>query len=504
MNMNWYVTDNRDTAVALAEIPLLYYAEFYEAASASLSGPASHCANYFGVRTESEIRFFFVLLDDSTGKVLLTSWKYGYYNDDALPSLTAEFPAIHVFEREITENFGIKFCGSLYDKPIRFSHDRVNRRQTMANYPFYAMDSTALHEVNVGPIHAGIIEPGAFRFICHGEEIIHMEIVLGYQHRGIEKLIAATDNSLRQIVLAESIAGDTAVSHAWNFCRMIENGVGFSDEALDRERTIAQEMERMAMHIADTGALCMDIGYQLGQVGCEALRTLVINALLRWCGNRFGKGLVRTFGSRYPLSGPVAEDLCTMVREVKRRYGEICRDMMNTSSVLSRFEECGPVSRAQMIAVGGVGMAARASGLRRDVRSDHPYGFYGEKLLHEPVCAESGDVMARLSIRQREVLQSGDAILALLRDYREVTGPRPEFHMRLPAETFFFSLTEGWRGEICHAAVSDRTGKLAACKIKDPSLHNWYALSLAVRGAGISDFPICNKSFNLSYCGHDL
>jgi len=362
-----------------------------------------------------------------------------------------------------------------------------------------------LHEVNVGPIHAGIIEPGAFRFVCNGENVLHLEIALGYQHRGVEQAFCSTENHLRQTLLAEGIAGDSAVSHATAYATTIEKLCGKrASTALDVERTVALELERMAMHIADTGALSMDVGYQLGQVACEALRTMTINTTQAWCGNRFGKGLIRPCGTNKPLTAEKVEMIRTNVKEIRRRYNEVREDIKSSPTLLSRFEECGIVPKAEMQRIGGVGMAARASGVKRDIRASHPYAAYSTEIAHENIVKRQGDVMSRLMIRSREVLQSADYIEQLLASYTPTELSRPDYEAELAAEALSFSMVEGWRGEICHVAITDNKGAISTYKVKDPSLHNWLALAIAVRGEGISDFPICNKSFNLSYCGHDL
>ena len=503
--MNWFVTPHTQNRIPLERIPVLAYAQFYTDVQELLAGEHFHCAHYFGVPDAQGNRFYCLLLDDESASVWIASWQQNYYEEAEYPSLTALFPALHPFERGITEQFGLKFSDHPYDKPLRFAHDRRNRREGINDYPFYAIDSPSVHEVNVGPIHAGVIEPGAFRFICNGEQILHMEVVLGYQHRGVEKLMAQTSNRLRQSVLAESIAGDTAVSHALSCACLIETLAGISPNArLEQERTIAQELERIAVHVGDTAALCMDVGFQLGQVACEALRTIAINTTQCWCGNRFGKTLIRPGGSRYPLTKTLSDLIVDNVKEVRRRYTEVCEDLFSTPSVLARFEECGKVGRMQMARIGAVGQSARASGLLRDIRKTHPYGVYSEVMMHEPVVLKTGDVMARAQMRYREVLQSIETILKLLRESPAGDVGSPDYEKALSPDCLSFALTEGWRGEICHVGLTDAGGNLMHYKVKDPSMHNWYALSLAVRGAGISDFPVNNKSFNLSYCGHDL
>ncbi len=509
--MNWYVTDNTSAAVSLQEIPEAGYAAFYDDMAVRLADARYHVAHYFALPWNDRLRFFCLLLDDAEGRVLLASHSLAYYDETALPSLTALHAQMHPFERDIAERYGVRFDGMPWPKPLRFPCDRYDRGSTMDNYPFYTMAGRSLHEVNVGPIHAGIIEPGAFRFICNGERVLHLEIALGYQHRGVERLFAATDNRLRQACIAETVAGDSAVAHSTAFAEALEK---LSDRErpaqLERERTVALELERMAMQIADTGALSMDVGYQLGQVACEALRTMTINTTQAWCGNRFGKGLVRPWGTDHPLTPEKIGMIRDNVRQIARRYDEVRHDIKSSPSLLARFEQCGIVPREEMQRIGGVGQAARASGLSRDIRSTHPWASFAKCLHHESIVKSQGDVMARLMVRCREVLQSAayvDRLLELcVQKYADGPSPcpAPDYSVPLAALSLSFGLVEGWRGETCHVLVTDAEGRIAAVRIKDPSLHNWLALALAVRGEGISDFPICNKSFNLSYCGHDL
>ena len=502
--MKYYITDNYAGAVSLKDIPEVDYAALYEDLKERLNDHNYHVAHYFARVEEPRLKFYLILLDDAEHKVMITSFAMEYYDDIALPSLTALHPQMHPFEREITELYNVEFSAMPWNKPLRFPFNRRNRNSTMDNYPFYSIEGESLHEVNVGPIHAGIIEPGAFRFICNGENVLHLEIALGYQHRGVENEFTSTDNRLRQTLLAESIAGDSAVSHSTAFANAIEKLTSQVDHNLDIERTVALELERMAMHIADTGALCTDVAYQLGQVACEALRTVIINTTQAWCGNRFGKGLIRPCGTNKPLTAEKIGMIMRNVVDVRRRYNEVKEDIQSSPTILARFEQCGLVPKAEMLRIGGVGMASRASGAQRDIRASHPYAAYGKEINHESVTKRQGDVMARLMVRCDEVLQSADNILNLLSTYTPAVTARPDYESKLQADSLSFGLIEGWRGEICHVAITNQEGNIATYKIKDPSLHNWLGLAIAVRSEGISDFPINNKSFNLSYCGHDL
>lgn len=509
----------------LAEIPELPYAVFAEGMRALLccaSGggdfsESNRCMAYFAVPDASGggLACYALVARDTTGDVLAAKYVLDYYQEDFPESLAAEIPALHVYERDITERYGVHFAGCPWDKPLRYPFDRHHRDDSIDTYPFLAADSRELHEVHVGPVHAGIIEPGAFRFLCDGERIVHLEIALGYQHRGIESLIVgAGGHRLRQMCLGESIAGDTAIGHGIALAGILESGVSEGSfegaEVIRCERAVALEMERLAVHIGDTAALCMDLAYQTGHVACEALRTLVINAMQQWCGNRFGKGLVRPFGANHRLTLERAKHIETTLAEVIERYRAVGRDLLSTPSVLARLEGICPVTRGQALRVGAVGPAARNAGVHRDVRC--AFNFYPlEGFVPVAVDAETdgteGDLLARLKMRLREAEVSYAMIVA---GCKELAGkwfegyPAPDYGRSLAKESLVFSLVEGWRGEICHVGLTDAKGELAGYRIFDPSLHNWMMLALSVRGAQISDFPVSNKSFNLSYCGHDL
>ena len=505
MNNLYKVTTNRESAVAIADIPVVEYVDLYNDLKERMAEHRYHVAHYFATEIEKGLKFYMIILDDESGEVLITSFIPDYYAE-GLASLTALHPQFHPFEREINELYGVEFTHHPWMKPLRFSHNRRNKQSTMDSYPFYKIEGDDLHEVNVGPIHAGIIEPGAFRFICMGEEVLHLEIALGYQHRGVEEEMVRNQNRLRQSVIAESVAGDTAVGHTTAYAEVIERLAGAEVGAsLQRERAIALELERIAMHLADTGALATDIGFQLYQVACEALRTVTINTTQAWCGNRFGKSMIRPLGSNFPLTAAKIDTIRKNIADVRRRYNEVREDILEAPTLLSRFEQCGLVPKTEMYRIGGVGMAARSSGALRDIRTTHPWGQYATTIKHEPITQHDGDVMSRLMTRMDEVLQSADYVLQMLEGYVPKGDiALPNYEPTLKGEALSFSLIEGWRGEICHVALTNAEGEITKYKIKDPSVHNWLALAIAVRSEGISDFPINNKSFNLSYCGHDL
>lgn len=493
-------------SVNVGDIPDLEYSVFANQTIELLKKSSCHCVNYFTVKVADTIRFLIIIANDDAHKLYV----YAHCQPEgikSLDSITRNCFQMHVFERDIHERTGINFEGHPWQKPLRYPAGRYDIESKMSDYPFYTIESEELHEVGVGPIHAGVIEPGHFRFQCYGEKVIHLEIQLGYQHRGVEKLFTGDRGLLNQSILSESIAGDTAIGHAIAFSQLAESLSGTAIPGhLEKERIIALEMERMAIHIGDTAALCGDVAYQIGQVTCEALRTLVINTTQDWCGNRFGKGLIRPGGTNYPLTPDEIGLITTRLTEIKRRYFEVSDLIFNNSGIQSRFEGTGTVSKQQTLLAGAVGMAARSSGLTRDIRKSHPFQAYKD-IAYLPAQLERGDVYARAFMRRVEFRLSYDVVMKLLEQLEakyEWHEQKPAYSLKYKPSNLCISMTEGWRGEICHSAVTDETGNILEYRIKDPSLHNWYILALAVRGQEISDFPICNKSFNLSYCGNDL
>jgi len=504
--------------VQLEDIPVLDYDDFISFLDLLMREEGTHCVAYFAIPMEHKYRFICCMAADENHALVLFSHEQARQPVPILSSITRKHFQFHGFEREIHENFGVVFEGHPWVKPIRYPFNRSDQSAIIQNHPFYSIEGEELHEVGVGPVHAGIIEPGHFRFICHGERVLHLEIQLGYQHRGIEQLFVEKPGILQQSVMAENIAGDTAVGHTLAYCGLIESLADVQvSRRLSGERIIALELERIGTHIGDTAALCTDIAYQFGQVVNEALRTSIINTTQLWCGNRFGKGLIRPGGSNYPLTHDIMETMLKNITEVEDRYLQITHQIFSLPSVLSRFEVTGKLTSMQATLVGAVGMAARSSGIYRDIRWSHPFSAYTSQ-AYEPVMLHKGDVWSRSMLRKLEVVKSIEVIRKLLEKFaiddlqltnadtvnRKSEIVHPVYDLNLAPSSLAISLVEGWRGEICHIAVTNEAGKIIHYKAKDPSFHNWMALALAVRNQEISDFPLCNKSFNLSYCGNDL
>ena len=499
--MNYTTIVNNQT-IPESDIPVIEYEDFFGLNTGLLfNAPERHCVNYFGCRVGKQIKLICCIADDSTHKIQVSSCMVE--SSDTLDSFTARNFCFEKFEREIYENFGIGYKDHPWLKPVRYAHNRADQTRTIANYPFYSIESDELHEVGVGPIHAGIIEPGHFRFICNGEQILHLEIQLGYQHRGIEQMFLEKKKLLQRTTIAESIAGDTVVGHTTAFSQLWESLCGFKvSRDIEFARTIALEMERMAVHTGDLSGVCTDIAYQLGSSVFGRLRTPIINYMQEWCGNRLSKGLIRPGRNQFPLTPELAHRLLSVLDVYEPDFLEMNEQIFQLPSVLSRFERTGVVSYDDVLSIGTVGMAARMSGLSRDIRSSHPFGLYPE-IGHQPIIKHHGDVYSRVQIRKAEVKQSMQYIRNLLQNIPECDDSEPAFENTKP-NSFTLSLVEGWRGEICHCAITGDQGELILYKVKDPSFHNWLALALSVRNNEISDFPICNKSFNLSYSGHDL
>jgi Ni,Fe-hydrogenase III large subunit len=276
---------------------------------------------------------------------------------------------------------------------------------------------------------------------------------------------------------------------------------------LSIERSIALELERIAMHIGDLSNMCVGLAYQLGSSVFGALRTPVINYSQRWCGNRFGKGVIRTGGSHYPLNDELISELIKLLDNFEPRFMTMATRLFNLPSALMRMERIGTVTEKQMSLIGVVGMAARMAGVERDIRKSHPYAAYKNYKIDHALLKD-GDVWARAMLRKIEISNSIKYIRTLIQELEKdkvaVEKPIREKDLKLTPSSFGISMVEGWRGEICHCAVTDSAGTIVHYKAKDPSFHNWMALALSLRDLEISDFPINNKSYNLSYCGHDL
>lgn len=493
-------------SIGLNKIPVTDYESFTGLVLETLKDENTHCVIYYAYRISNGLQFIMTIADDATHDIIIFSHILESSDKQSLASLSEKVIALHIFEREIHENFGIEFIHHPWLKPVRFAHNRANHNLQINDYPFYSIESEELHEVGVGPIHAGIIEPGHFRFICNGENVLHLEIQLGWQHRGIEQLFLENKQNLQRNLLAENIAGDTVIGHTSTFAQVIEAlAVKQVLEQIQIERAMALELERIAIHTGDIAALCVDAAYQLGANVFGILRTPIINFMQSWSGNRLGKGLVRIGGTHFPFTEYLKQDLLKILYDFEIRFEEMAYSTYRLPSIQNRFDFVGEVSKQQAHLIGTVGLSARMSNIYRDIRVSHPNEAY-RKFPYKTITVEKGDVFARFLLKKKEIRKSIAWIRNVLSNYKfdSAQTEKPNYHLPLMSDQFAISLTEAWRGEICHCAITNTKGELKHYKIKDPSMHNWKAMELSQRNVEISDFPINNKSYNLSYCGHDL
>ncbi len=480
------------TSIPWAEVPAWPVAELVRATAKELTRGARLSA-WFGVAEGKDTCLVAVLAfdADNTLAVARSTPFTGSY-----PALTATHAQAHLFEREVWEQHGVTPEDHPWLKPVRRTAGGAP-----ANGDFFRVDGREVHEVAVGPVHAGIIEPGHFRFQCAGEEVLHLEIALGYQHRGVEEALPGGPH-LATMNQMETVAGDSTIAHATAYTTLLESLAG-TEAPLRAQwlRAIALELERLANHTGDMGALANDVAFLPTSAACGKIRGDFLNLTALICGSRFGRRLVRPGGCHYDLEPGRAAQLLERLKPALADTEQALAWFWDAASVRTRFENVGTVYPAQASEIGMVGPAARACGLVRDVRYDHPAGWH--RFAQAPVAVwPGGDVFARARVRSLEIQRSGQYLCEQLSAPAEgdlcsvLASPAPN--------TLAVALVEGWRGEVCHVALTDAAGRFRRYKIIDPSFHNWTGLALALRGAAISDFPICNKSFNLSYCGFDL
>ncbi len=409
--------------------------------------------------------------------------------DGAIPSATRITPAAAWYERELHDQYGIEVSGHPDLRPLLFHP---------AEYRFLQVRGVGVCEVPVGPVHAGIIEPGHFRFSVVGDTVLHLELRHFYTHKGTERLFEGA-HVMNGPTVAECVSGDNCFAHAVAYCQAVENAFDISVPPRGRSlRFVGLELERMIAHIGDVGALCGDVGCNVPAAYNSRVKESLMQASARFFGTRFWRGIAMPGGVRRDLSAERARELSKVVADAAAEFAEMARIILDTPSVQNRFETTGVLTQKIARDLAAVGLAARASGIKFDVRRDHPYGRY-RKIAVEVPSFQQGDVLARARMRIEETRVSARLITDTLKELSAgmICAPVPR-----DGSAEGFSAVESPRGELLYW-IRVRNGNIVRCHIKSPSFQNWPILPFAMPGNIIADFPLINKSFNLSYSGCD-
>jgi Ni,Fe-hydrogenase III large subunit/Ni,Fe-hydrogenase III component G len=434
----------------------------------------------------------------------------------SFPSIAVHHPAANWFEREIMDFFGLIPEGHPNPQRVALHDDwpdgawalrkdfpgetRVDRVEG-ESHPFRPVTGEGVFEVPVGPVHAGIIEPGHFRFGVAGEPVLYLQLRLFYVHKGTEKRFERLPWR-HGLFLAESISGDTAVGHALAFAHAVERLAGAVVPPRARAiRVVLLELERVYNHIADIGAIATDVAFSVPASLAQAMRENLVRLHERLFGTRLLRGTIALGGVKCEIPPPARQELRAHLLTLETEFDDLIKLLIDSGTFTDRVDATGILTNQAAQDLGIVGMAARASGVDGDLRRDHPHDAY-ETLRFEVPVEDGGDVRARMMIRARDVEQSFTILHQVLDALPDspLTAPLPE---TLPASSSALGWAEAWRGPCVHYVATDERGALDRVKVSDPSYLNWPGLIQAVPGNIIPDFPVINKSFNLSYSGND-
>lgn len=479
------------------------------------SAGCRHAAVVAEDRTREEGAFYlYDVLDHPEDERYLVAGYRIPAESPSFPAISAEAPAVNWMEREVQDWFGLEAAGhpnprrvALHDHwpdvhPLRkdfpvdtelplFAGPQHVYRPTIGEGVFY---------IPVGPVHAGIIEPGHFNFAVAGEPVIYLQLRMYYTHKGTEKLFEQRTPA-NGVFLAESVSGDSAFAHGLAYSQAVEAMAmaGVPDHAR-YARVILLELERLYNHVADIGAIATDVGFAVANAHATRIRELMLRLNETLTGSRLLRGLACPGGVRQPLERRRLDAALERLQDFRRDFEELVGIIEASDSTIDRLEGTGILTPGKARDLGIVGPAGRASGQDLDVRRDHPFAAYGSLALEVPVFSE-GDVLRRMRVRIEEVRQS----LALI-EAAAAALPEGPWRAQLPAVepgATGLGAVEGWRGEILYWIRAGSGGRIERCKVKDPSLNNWPALVEAMQGNIVPDFPVINKSFNLSYSGTD-
>ena len=440
----------------------------------------------------------------------------------SVPATTASFASLATrsfaasrFEREVHDLFGLvplghpdlrrlalhQYWPANYHPLRRDAEPRTDFVDAGEPFPFRRVEGEGIFEITVGPVHAGIIEPGHFRFSVEGETIVNLETRLGFVHKGTEKLFEGLPLD-GATALAERISGDTSLGHALAFCQAIEALGGCSVPAAARRlRVVLLELERIYNHVGDVGMIINDTGFAFGHAHCFRIREELLRLNERLTGHRLLRGAVVPGGVTGPIATASMPEAAATVEKLVAEFVQIARLCLDNTTVLERLQGTGRLTPATAMEMQVVGLVGRSSGIDADARRDAPFASYDEAEIRVPLF-EAGDVWARTMVRLEEACEAARLIRVMAA--HRADGPTRVALPPLAAGAHSFGLVEAWRGPVWHWAVADSPTSLARLKVVDPSFRNWPALEYAVLKNIVPDFPLCNKSFNLSYSGNDL
>lgn len=460
-----------------------------------------------------ELCYLFTLADPKDWLLLSVDLTEG---EREFPSITPMVHAAKWYEREIRDLFGLIPVGHPdMRRLVRHEHwpkgshplkkdvawDQVLER-VQGEYAFRKIHGDGVFQIPVGPIHAGIIESGHFRFSVAGEPILQLEVRHFWKHRGVEKLFEQ-QGLMEAVPLAERVSGDTSVGHSLAYCQAVETLLGMTVPPRARYlRSLFLELERLHNHIGDVGAICHDTAYALAHAHCGRLKEQVMQLNDRLTGSRFLRGVNTVGGVAADLSGVQLSQIDAELQAIEQEFVGIEKILFANASLTERLENTGVLSEGIAWDHAVMGVVGRASGIDRDARRDRPFAAYHEC---QPKVAvyRYGDVRARMRVRMDEVHDSIRLLHALRRQLP--SGPLITQPVACPtAGQWSISAVEGWRGEILYVVMAGEEGRIHRCKIRDPSFVTWPAIQWAALGNIVPDFPLINKSFNLSYAGTDL
>jgi Ni,Fe-hydrogenase III large subunit/Ni,Fe-hydrogenase III component G len=427
--------------------------------------------------------------------------------DETFPSIGALHPPAIRLERAIRSLYGLEPVGAPDTRPwldLGFwdvQHPlgaRTAAPSAPSAYAFLPVEGENLHQIPVGPVHAGIIEPGHFRFTASGETVVRLEQRLGYVHKGIKSLMAGA--TIEQAArLAARASGDSTVAYGLAFARAVEAALDIEPPPRARYlRALMAELERLANHFGDIGAICNDASFSLMHAHCGILRELTLRAAFTCFGHRLMMDRVVPGGVSADLAYSGVTIVTELLQECRMRFPRLIGLYDNTASLQDRTVVTGIVTPALARQFGASGYVGRASGRNYDVRRSPGYAPYDQLDFTVPVLTE-GDVNARVWVRIREVEQS----LGLIEQLIDGLRPGPILTAIEGGSGEGFALVESFRGDVLVSLRLDG-GRIARCHLRDPSWFQWPLLEAAIENNIVADFPLCNKSFNCSYAGHDL